>query len=169
MTQYDDIIVTPVYQPQSHQYPCVLPFSGGLGTMTGKPTPIQFYPQQQSPDMEENTNARHMYRRTYGAPVPSQVVVAKKKFIGPCGGPAPSSLRTEKLKSIAVGKYSYKMGLPTSAPLSTKSYFPTEVRTTLKRVRNRGCAAPAKKGSIYNTHLNSLSPGWGNTGVRTTY
>lgn len=169
MTQYDDIIVTPVYQPQSHQYPCVLPFSGGLGVMTGKPTPMQFYPQQQSPDVEENTNARHMYRRTYGTPTPTPELLAKKRFIGPCGGPTPSSLRTEKLKSIAVGKYSYKTGLPNSVPLSTKSYFPTEVRTTLVRVRNRGCAAPAKKGSIYNTSLRTVGPGWGNTGVRTTY
>ena len=137
--------------------------------MTGRPTPIQFYPQQQSPDSEENTNARHMYVRTYGRPAPTTEVIAKKKFIGPCGGPSPSSLRTEKLKSIAVGKYSYKTGLPNSAPLSTKSYFPTEVRTTLVRVRNRGSAAPAKKGSIYNTHLRTVGPGWGNTGVRTTY
>lgn len=169
MTQYDDIVVTPVYQPQSHQYPCVLPFSGGVGSLPGKPTPMQFYPQQQSPDTEENTNARHLYRRTYGTPVPSPGLIAKKKFIGPCGGPSPSSLRTEKLKSIAVGKYAYKTGLPNDALLSTKSYFPTEVRTALVRVRNRGCAAPPKKGSIYNTSLRTVGPLWGNTGVRTTY
>jgi hypothetical protein len=154
MTQYDNIVITPVYQPQSHQYPLsVLPFSGGLGTMIGKPTPIQFYPQQQSPDMEQNTNARYMYRRTYGAQQPSPEIISKKKFIGSSGVTTASSLRTERLKSIAVGKYSYKTGLPDEAPLSTKSYFPTEVRTSLKRVRNRGCVAPAKKGSIYKTYF----------------
>ncbi len=169
MTQYDNIVVTPVYQPQSHQYPGVLPFSGGLGTMYGRPTPMQFYPQQQSPDMEQNTNARHMYRRTYGTSTPTPELLAKKKYVGSSGFSGASSQRTEKLKSIAVGKYSYKEHLPDQAPLSTKAYTPNEIRSALVRVRRRGTAAPPKKGSIYNTSLNTVASGWGNTGVRNTY
>ena len=169
MTQYDNIVVTPVYQPQSHQYPCVLPFSGGLGIMSGRPTPMQFYPQQQSPDMEQNTNARYLYRRTYGTPTPPPELLAKKKYVGSSSFSGASSQRTERIKSIAVGKYSYNENRPDNSPLSTKAYTPNEIRSTLVRVRRRGTAAPPKKGSIYNTSLNTLASGWGNTGVRPTY
>jgi len=64
--------------------------------------------------------------------------------------PIQSSMRTSILKRQAVGKSSYKQGLPAEAPLSYKSYFKTDVKVILNRVRNASCVAPAKKGSIYN-------------------
>ena len=64
--------------------------------------------------------------------------------------PPASSLYTSTLKSRAVGKSSYKQGLPPQAPLSFKSYNTNDVKTALRVTRSGGCVAPAKKGSIYN-------------------
>jgi hypothetical protein len=64
--------------------------------------------------------------------------------------PPPSSMYTSVRKRQAVGKSSYKQGLPAAAPLSYKSYDANDVRTALRFVRSGGCVAPAKKGSIYN-------------------
>jgi hypothetical protein len=169
MTQYDDIIITPVYQPLTKpNYPGVVPHSG-LGVMTGRPTPMQFFPSQQPPYSDYNVNARKAYRDAYGHSTGNINVATKKKFIGNSGCTMASSLRTERLKSVAVGKYSYNIDRGNDAPLSTKAYFPTEVRTRLQRCRNGGCVAPAKQGSIYNRSYTPLSPGWGNIGVNTTY
>ena len=64
MTQFDDIVVTPVYGPLStNQYP---PVSGVhyLGTLNGqRPTPQQFYPYQSPPYAADNTNSRIQYVR----------------------------------------------------------------------------------------------------------
>jgi hypothetical protein len=76
--------------------------------------------------------------------------------------PIQSSMRTNILKSIAVGKSAYKVGLPIADPISSKNYYPSGVRSTLRKVRSQGCTAPRKKGSIYNYSL--TQPGicaWG--------
>lgn len=57
------------------------------------------------------------------------------------------------MKSRAVGKSSFKIGLPDNAPMSYKSYDRNDVKTALRSVRSGGCTAPAKKGSIYNRTL----------------
>ena len=44
-----------------------------------------------------------------------------------------SSSRTQRLKANAVGKSSYKVGLPANAPYSTKNYYPSGVRVLLLR------------------------------------
>ena len=76
--------------------------------------------------------------------------------------PIPSSMYVDARKSIAVGKSAYKIGLPTNAFISTKSYFPTSTRSSLQRARSGGCTAPKKKGSIYNIHLsNGAVCAWG--------
>ena len=59
-------------------------------------------------------------------------------------------------------KSSYKIGLPNEAPISTKSYNQSYMRSCLRKSRSGGCVAPKKKGSIYNTSL--CQPGinsWG--------
>jgi hypothetical protein len=76
--------------------------------------------------------------------------------------PIPSSMRTSILKSISVGKSAYKVGLPLTAPIGSKSYDTSFRRTALQRARSGGCTAPKKKGSIYNYNL--TQPGicaWG--------
>ena len=61
-----------------------------------------------------------------------------------------------------VGKSGFKVGLPIEAPISTKNYYPSGVRSTIKRVRSGGCTAPKKKGSIYNYSLTQPGiNGWG--------
>ena len=69
---------------------------------------------------------------------------------------------TNILKSIAIGKSAYKVGLPLADPIGTKSYDTSFRRTALRRARSGGCTAPKKKGSIYNYTL--TQPGinaWG--------
>jgi len=76
--------------------------------------------------------------------------------------PIQSSMYVNILKRNAVGKSGFKVGLPLSEPTSTKNYYPSGTRSTIRRVRSGGCAAPAKKGSIYNTSLkNGAVCGWG--------
>jgi hypothetical protein len=190
MTQYDDIVVTPVYGPLStsqtagnlayHQY----------GVLSGiRPTPPQFFPYQDPPYAEENTNARHQYLRTTGvsqAQLAQQIALAKRSrptmyqamssqrqypvsthtnYIAPI----PSSMYLNERKSIAIGKSAYKVGLPISAPICTKNYYPSGTRSSLRRARSGGCVAPAKKGSTFNTSLcNGAICGWGSV-VRQTY
>jgi hypothetical protein len=83
--------------------------------------------------------------------------------------PKDSSQRTEMLKAKAVGKSSYKIGLPNDALLSYKNYNKNDVKTALKFARSGGCVAPAKKGSIYNRSLcNGRVCAWG-AQVSSTY
>ena len=49
--------------------------------------------------------------------------------------PIPSSMYVNIKKSNAVGQSGYKVNLPNSAPISTKNYYPSGTRTTLRRVR----------------------------------
>ena len=67
--------------------------------------------------------------------------------------PIQSSMYIDKIKSIAVGKSTYKVGLPLSAPIASKSYDNNFRKTALRRARSGGCTAPKKKGSIYNSSL----------------
>jgi hypothetical protein len=76
--------------------------------------------------------------------------------------PITSSIRTNIVKSIAVGKSAYKVGLPMSMPIGTKSYDTSFRRSALQRARSGGCTAPKKKGSIYNYSLTQPGIcGWG--------
>lgn len=157
----------------SSQYPCAMPYHS-YGTLTGiRPTPPQFLPYQQPLNSEMNVNARRNY-------VASTSIGVKEKFqqdeIGKLSPPTTkvsyssqrqyaisshmnyikpidSSSRVDILKSRAIGKSSYKIGLPTDAPISTKSYDRSYTRSCVRRSRSGGCTAPKKKGSIYNTSL----------------
>jgi hypothetical protein len=83
--------------------------------------------------------------------------------------PIQSSMHIDKLKSNAIGKSSYKVGLPNSAPISTKNYYPSGTRHTIKKMRSGGCVAPRKKGAIENTSLrNGMVCAWGSI-VRQNY
>lgn len=193
MTQFDDIIVTPVYGPLSTgNYPGIIPVNN-LGILNGvHPNPPQFYP---SDGASEFSNSRRQYSRTTpgpsnylliydtcsgpyvgsilnsykcrGAPIeaPAPLVYAKKKRISPqC-----SSLFTSSKKSAAVGQSSYKQGLPNEAFLGYKSYNTNDVKQALQYSRAGGCTSPKKKGSIYNTSLkNGQVCSWGSV-VRQNY
>ena len=188
MTQYDDIVITPVYGPLSHQYPTSIPYHN-YGTLTGiRPTPPQFYSSQDPPYAELNTNSRQQYLRTAvnrvdlvkqraaaKASIPNTYHVASSSRQYPVSthmnyiSPIPSSMHVNTLKSNAIGKSVYKVGLPDSAPITTKNYYPSGTRSSLRRARSGGCVAPKKKGSIYNTSLsNGQVCAWGAL-LRQTY
>ena len=174
MTQFSDIIVTPVYGPIStNQYPTAMP-AHNSGVLIGKsPNPPLFYPSQEPAATDQNVNSRHQYFRT--AESAKSLAIQRARAIEKVTRnfsfnystgtahhtsghtnyipPTDSSMRTQKLRSNAVGKSGYKVGLPLEAPCSTKNYYPSGVRSTIKRARSGGCTAPAKKGSIYNDSL----------------
>lgn len=182
MTQYDDIVITPVYGPLStNQYP---PVSGYhfIGILNGKsPTPQQFYPSQEPPNACQNTNARHEYARTAisNQTAARQLIFGKQSpahasFSYSTGrhfatsshvnyiAPVPSSMYSAARRRVAVGKSGFKIGLPNEAFYTTKNYCPSSTRSSLQRARSGGCVAPAKKGSIYNTSLtNGQVCAWG--------
>jgi len=143
------------------------------------PNPPQFYPASGS---SEFSNARRQYQRTHTTQYNMGTGTVMYSPLGPTSvyhgdtqrsysqsqatkynAPKDSSQYISARKAAAVGKSSFKQGLPAWAPLSYKSFDRNDVRTLLGRVRRAGCAAPAKKGSIYNTSLrnNGNGPGWG--------
>lgn len=185
MTQFDDIIVTPVYGPLSTgNFPGIIP-KMNLGVLNGvRPNPPKFYPANGS---SEFSNARREYYRTATKLANPYGPIAKNASCGNTLAPSPripgfigcvsvmtpngrglcnttnayssnkyippqsSSLFTAARKRTAVGKSSYKQGLPDSAPLSYKNYNTNDVKNALRYTRGGGSVAPAKKGSIYNT------------------
>jgi hypothetical protein len=170
MTQFDDIIVTPVYGPlNSSNAPNVIP-KMNLGVLSGvHPNPPKFYPANGS---SEFSNARREYARTVSNNLTNPYGAISKNS-GSCNAyagiqthpgslpqygksnkyiaPQSSSQLIAARKKNAVGKSSFKQGLPISAPLSYKSYNTNDVKNALRVTRGGGYAAPAKKGSIYNS------------------
>ena len=165
---------TPINGPlNSSQYPCAMPYHS-YGTLTGiRPTPPQFFPSQSPLNSEMGVNARRQY-------IASTSIGVKEKFeqdkLGKLSQPTTkvsyssqrqyaisshmnyikpldSSSRVDILKSRAIGKSIYKIGLPNEAPISTKNYDKSYTRSCIRRSRSGGCTAPKKKGSIYNTSL----------------
>jgi hypothetical protein len=156
----------------SSQYPNVLPYHS-YGTLTGKrPTPPQFFSGQEPTNSDMNVNARRNYVAANSIGVKEKMqqdelgksstntkvsyssqrqyqVSSHMNYIKPLD----SSSRLDILKSRAVGKSSYKIGLPTESPISTKNYDSSYTRSSLRKARSSGSVAPKKKGSIYNTSL----------------
>lgn len=156
MTQYDNIVVTPVYGPLStNQYPgSMRPHN--LGALPGKhPNPPQYYPSNNS---SEFANARHEYARIAVAATAMNRLGQSTKYIAP----ASSSMLTSARKRTAVGKSSYKQGMPDAALLSYKNYNKNDVKTAIQRARSRGYVAPKKIGAIENNSLrNGQICAWG--------
>jgi type II secretory pathway pseudopilin PulG len=135
-----------------------------------------------------NTNARHQYLRTSVNNQALQQQIALGKASAPLGyvinssqrqvpvsshtnyiPPIQSSMYVNILKSNAVGQSGYKVNLPNSTPISTKNYYPSGTRSSIRRARSGGCTAPKKKGAIQNYSLsNGGACGWGSI-VRSTY
>ena len=186
---YNNYVNAPITGPLStNQYPGIIPYHS-YGVLNGiRPTPPQFYPSQEPVYAEMNSNARKQYLRT----AISQTVKAKQTYLGKMSipqayiinssqrqvpisthtnyiPPIDSSLYVNIVKSNAVGQTAYKVNLPNSAPTSTKNYYPSGTRSTIKRARSGGCTAPKKKGAIENYSLsNGRTCGWGSI-VRQNY
>jgi hypothetical protein len=186
---YDNYVNAPITGPLStNQTPCQIPYHS-YGTLTGiRPTPSQFYPGQTPVDAQMNSNMRAQYLRTIVNKKIAAQQLALAKESPPLGfqvyssnrqvavsshtnyiPPISSSMYVNIVKSNAVGQSGYKVNLPYDAPISTKNYYPSGVRSTIKRMRSGGCTAPKKKGAIQNVSLsNGKVCAWGSI-VRSTY
>jgi hypothetical protein len=180
---FQGFVNAPIGGPlDSSQYPCAMPYHS-YGILTGqRPTPPQFFPGQTPVNADMSVNARAQYIRAtsissqqkaiqdilgkQSQPILKVAYTSQRQY--PVSShvnyiqPIPSSMRTNIVKSIAVGKSAYKVGLPLDAPIGTKSYDTSFRRTALQRARSGGCTAPKKKGSIYNYSLTQPGiNGWG--------
>lgn len=186
---YDNYVNAPITGPLStNQYPCTIPYHN-YGTLSGiRPTPPQFYPSQEPVYSDMNTNARSQYLRTSisnslkakqmglgKVSNPQPYVINSSKRIVPVSShtnyiaPIQSSMYVNIVKSNAVGQSAYKVNLPNAAPISTKNYYPSGTRSSLRRARSGGCTAPKKKGAIENNSLrNGRVCAWGSI-VRQNY
>lgn len=171
MTQFDDIIVTPIYGPlNTSQTPNTLPrHNYGILSST-RPNPPLFYPSQEPINTEQFVNSRKQYTQAFSLNKQPQYfkpnnstsfysystqihrpVSTNVNYIPP----QDSSLYLSRKKALAVGKSSYKVGLDSNASFTTKNYYPSGVRSSLQRARSGGCTAPPKKGSIFNKNLSN--------------
>ena len=179
---YNNYVNAPITGPLStSQTPAQIPYHS-YGILPGiRPTPPQFYPQQEPVYAAMNTNARHQYLRTSvskkllaeqirlgKASDPLSYIVNSTQRAIPVSShtnyipPIDSSLYVNIKKSNAVGQTAYKVNLPNSVPTGTKSYYPSGTRSTLRRARSGGCVAPKKKGAIENHSLsNGQVCAWG--------
>ena len=186
---YDNYVNAPITGPLStNQYPCSIPYHS-YGTLVGlRPTPPQFYSSQEPVYAEMNTNAKHQYLRTVVnqealtrqtnlaklSPTLGYHVKSSGRMLATSSHtnyipPIPSSMYVNIVKSNAVGQSGYKVNLPNAAPISTKNYYPSGVRSSLRRARSGGCTAPKKKGAIQNHSLsNGQVCAWGSI-VRQNY
>jgi hypothetical protein len=184
---YDNYVNSRITGPLStNQYPCAMPYHS-FGTLVGiRPTPPQFYPSQTPPNASQNSNMRYQFLRTA---VPKKVAAIQEALAKQSPPtqytskssqrqfavsthmnyiePIPESMYVNIKKSNAVGQSAYKIGLPNAAPISTKSYYPSGTRSTIRRARSGGCVAPKKKGAIENYSLrNGAVCAWGALGGR---
>jgi hypothetical protein len=180
---FQGFVNAPILGPlNSNRFPCIIPYHN-YGILTGqRPTPPQFFPGQEPVYAEMSVNARAQYLRAtalsakqkaiqdaigkQSAPITKVSYSSQRQF--PVSShvnyiePISSSMRTNIVKSIAVGKSAYKVGLPLAAPIGTKSYDTSFKRSALRRARSGGSVAPKKKGSIYNYSLTQPGiNGWG--------
>ena len=187
---YNNYVNAPITGPLStNQYPGTIPYHS-YGVLTGiRPTPPQFYPSQEPVNADMNVNAKLYYLRT--SETAKSFAIKRERAIATANGnsffsfstgnryatsghmnyiaPVSSSAHISKLKSNAVGQSAYKVNLPNNAPISTKNYYPSGTRHTVKKMRSGGCVAPKKKGAIENYSLrNGAVCGWGSI-VRQNY
>lgn len=188
-SSFNNYVNTPIFGPlNTNQYPGIIPYHS-YGVLKGiRPTPPQFFSKQEPINSNMGTNQRSYYLRTAQSAKSFQMQREKAILSSqnsyyvqntgnrfPTSGhtnyipPVQSSMHIDKLKSNAIGKSAYKVGLPTSAPISTKNYYPSGTRHTIKKMRSGGCVAPRKKGAIENTSLkNGMVCAWGSI-VRQNY
>lgn len=185
---YNNYVNSRITGPLStNQYPGSIPYHS-YGTLVGiRPNPPLFYSSQEPVAADQFTNSRHQYFRT--AQSAQSLAIQRERALNSTGvftsqssqrqynvsthmnyiPPTDSSLHIQKMRANAVGKSSYKVGLPFEAPCSTKNYYPSGTRSSLRRARSGGCVAPKKKGAIENNSLrNGQVCGWGSI-VRSTY
>ena len=181
-TSYGSYVNAPIFGPLStNQYPFTMPYHS-YGSLSGvRPNPPLFYSSQEPVYADQFTNARRQYYRTaeskedFAIKRELAIKTANNGFYDYSTGikrntsthmnyiqPMESSSYIQRRKALAVGKSSYKVGLPLEAAYTTKNYYPSGVRTCIRRARSGGCVAPKKKGAIENVTLrNGNVCAWG--------
>jgi hypothetical protein len=119
------------------------------------PNPPQYYPSSSSTDF---ANARHVYARSFSKslnvasdiPTSNVYVAGIQKTVHTTQAtsyipPKTSYDHMLKLKSINIGKSSYKQNLPDTYALSYKVPDSNEARRRLRMNRSAGTVAPRKK------------------------
>lgn len=182
-SSYGGYLNAPITGPLStSQTPKHIPYHS-YGMLKGlRPTPPQFYPSQEPVYADMNTNAKQQYLRATISNQQAQQQIALGKTTSPIAhtiqssqrrvptsahtnyiAPIASSMHLNTLKAIAVGKTAYKVNLPNSDPIASKSYYPSGTKSAIRRVRSGGCVAPKKKGAIENRSLRNggSGAGWG--------
>jgi len=135
MTQYSNIVITPVYGPLSHKTPGAIPYHSN-GVLSGvRPNPPKFGCADSG---NECSVARNEFMRARATPYTAPT----NKYIAPQA----SSMFTSARKRAAVGKSSYKVGLPAETEVTYKSFNKNDVQSALRKVRGGGCVAPKKAG-----------------------
>ena len=140
---YNNYVNAPITGPLStNQTPAQIPYHS-YGTLVGlRPTPPQFYPMQTPVNSNMNTNPRFQYLRTSvsnqalqrqialgkSSPVMGYVIQSSQRQVPVSSHtnyipPIEASLYLNILKANAVGQSGFKVNLPNSAPISTKSYY----------------------------------------------
>lgn len=164
---FQGFVNTPVNGPlTTNRYPFSMSYHN-YGTLVGqRPTAPQFYSGQEPVNASMNTNARRQYKATslsvtqkaeedalgkLSDPIHKVSYSSQRQFAVSSHtnyiAPIQSSMYIDKLKSQAVGKSAYKVGLPLEAPITSKNYYPSGTRSALRRARSGGCTAPKKKGA----------------------
>jgi len=92
-------------------------------------TPMQFYPGQEPIFSTQGPNLQTMYKRAFNNTNTVDNIILKQYI----GRSTDSSGRMNRIKSVNVGKIAYVRNGET---VSTKSYDPNYVRSTLQMVRN---------------------------------
>jgi hypothetical protein len=186
---YNGYVNSRIVGPLStNQSPPEIPYHS-YGVLTGiRPTPPQFYPSQEPVNANMNTNARYHYLRAIQSAQQRanqrRLVLASnstnssysfstgKRYVTSSHTnyiePIPSSMQTRIMKSKAVGQSGYKVNLPNNTPTTTKNYYPSGVRSSIRRARSGGCTAPKKKGAIENRNNTQAVCCWGGI-VRQNY
>jgi hypothetical protein len=165
---FQGFVNTPVNGPlTTNRYPFSMMYHS-YGALVGeRPMPPQFFPSQEPINATMNTNARSQYRATAISNVQKAQQDALGKKSEPVTkvnyssgrqyavsshvnyiAPVQSSLHLDKLKSQAIGKDAYNLGVALSEPISSKNYSASSTRSALQRARSSGCTAPKKKGAI---------------------
>lgn len=174
--QYNQTVQSYIQGPlSSSQTPGQLEYHS-YGTLTGiHPNPPHFSPMNSDGMF---SNSRLQFKQTDASLENKQQMLAREKIIAthpssqyfssPLGrtfatqgytnyiSPTDSSLYIQKRRAMAIGKQSYKIGLPFYAPLSNKSYNNNDVKSTVGRLRRAGCVAPKKKGALENRTFSIL-------------
>lgn len=171
---FSGFVNAPIIGPlNSREYPNAMPYHS-YGILTGlRPTPPQFFPEQEPVHANMATNARlHYWRATaisktqkayqdalgkQSAPVTKVSYSSQRQYAVSSHvnyiPPIPAQMYIDIIKSKAVGQSAYKVGLPNSEPIGSKSYDVSLKRSALRRARSGGCIPSRKKGSLYNYSL----------------